>query len=274
MRHISAAAATGALVSVLVLSGCAAADSGTRASPAITLPPAGGAPDYQLGGAYDPPDGVEIVARDRGAQPAEGLYSICYVNGFQTQPDEQDLWPEDLLLHDESGTPLVDAGWPDEVLLDTSMASKRDRIVDIIAPWIRGCADAGFDAVEFDNLDSFTRSLGALTSDDNTALAVSLVQTAHNAGLPAGQKNAAELTATLHDAARFDFAVAEECAQFDECTSFTDVYGDHVIAIEYVDALRAPFAEVCAEPGTPASTVLRDRDLVTPDDPDYVFELC
>lgn len=255
------------LLMILTVSGCAA-------EPAITLPPAGAAPDYQLGGAYDPPAGVEIVARDRQAQPAEGLYSICYVNGFQTQPGERDLWPEELLLHDDSGALLVDAGWPDEVLLDTSTASTRDSIVDIIAPWIRECADAGFDAVEFDNLDSFTRSLGALASDDNTALAVALVQTAHAAGLAAGQKNAAELTAALHDEARFDFAVAEECAQFDECTSFTDVYGDHVIAVEYTDALRAPLADVCAEPDTPASTVLRDRDLVTPDDPDYVFELC
>ncbi|WP_250983997.1 endo alpha-1,4 polygalactosaminidase [Rhizobium sp. CG4] len=41
-------------------------------------------PDYQLGGSYEPPLGVTVVARDSTAMPAEGLYNICYVNGFQT----------------------------------------------------------------------------------------------------------------------------------------------------------------------------------------------
>ncbi len=261
-----------ATLGVLVL--IALALSGCAAQPAFTLPPAGGAPDYQLGGAYDPPTGVEMVARDRTEEPAEGLYSICYINGFQTQPGERDVWPDDLLLHDESGAPLIDPGWPDEVLLDTSTAATRNGIAEIVAPWIRGCADAGFQAVEFDNLDSFTRSLGALTADDNIALATALVTTAHDAGLAAGQKNTAELTSQLHETAGFDFAVVEECAQFDECASYSGVYGDHVIAIEYSDAQAVSFAEACRDQKTPASVVLRDRDLATPGDPDYVFELC
>lgn len=256
-------------VVTLALTGCA-----TAFAPAITLPPTGGAPDYQLGGAYDPPAGVTIVARDRTAEPAKDLYSICYVNGFQTQPGERAIWPDDLLLHNGSGAPLIDPGWPDEVLLDTSTAAKRDGIIDIVTPWVRGCADAGFQAVEFDNLDSFTRSLGALTAEDNTALAIALVKVTHDAGLAAGQKNTAELTTPLHERAGFDFAVVEECVQFDECARYTGVYGDHVIAIEYSDASAVSFAEACADAKTPASVVLRDRDLVTRDDPDYVFELC
>ncbi len=42
----------------------------------------------------------------------------------------------------------------------------------------------------------------------------------------------------------------------------------------YTDNLPRPWDEVCADPETPASVVLRDRDLVTPDDPEYVFETC
>lgn len=268
-------AALFALVTVLSLSGCAGvATEGATDGPTLQLPPAGATPDYQLGGAYDPVDEIGIVVRDREETPADGIYSICYVNGFQTQPGELDIWPDDLLLHDEAGKPLIDPGWPDEALLDTSTADQRDAIVAILTPWIRGCADAGFAGVEFDNLDSFTRSAGALTAADNASLAVELVSVAHEAGLAAGQKNSAELAASLQAEAGFDFAVAEECVAYDECARYTEAYGDHVIAIEYPDSLTTPFADACADPDTPASIVLRDRDLVTPADEGYLFELC
>lgn len=271
-----------AVVLALALSatGCAATppgdDSGNGLDPQsdVVLPPGNAAPDYQLGGAYDPDPAVGIVARDRTAQAASGIYSICYVNAFQTQPAEQDLWPADLLLQDADGEPLIDPNWPDEVLVDTSTEQKRSAIVELVAAWIRGCAESGFDAVEFDNLDSFTRSADALSAADNQALATGLVLVAHDAGLAAGQKNAAEQSAAMHRGAGFDFAVAEECVAFAECGLYTEVYGDHVIAIEYSDTLDRPFADACADPETPASVVLRDRDLVTPTDAAYVFELC
>ena len=214
-----------------------------------------------------------MVGRDRGAAPADGVYSICYVNGFQTQPGELDTWPRELLLH-SGGAPVFDPDWPDEALLDTSTADRRARIAETVSSWIQGCADAGFDAVEFDNLDSYTRSDGALTLEDNLALATLLVDTAHAAGLAAGQKNAAEDAAALRTGAGFDFAVAEECAAYRECAAYTDVYGERVIDIEYTDQLPRSFQELCAADDSPASMVLRDRDLVTPTDPAHVFESC
>ncbi|WP_308010896.1 endo alpha-1,4 polygalactosaminidase [Streptomyces sp. AC495_CC817] len=249
------------------LSGCATGPGG------VTLPPAGAVPDYQLGGAYPPADGVGIVGRDRSAEPAEGAYSVCYVNGFQTQPGEREAWDDDLLLTDGDGV-VFDPDWPDEALLDTSTAAGRDRIVAVLEPWIVGCAEAGFDAVEFDNLDSYTRSEGALSLDDNLALATALVTIAHGAGLAAGQKNAAEDAAVLRERAGFDFAVTEECAAYGECAAYADVYGEHVIDIEYTDQLPRPFEELCGSEDAPASMVLRDRDLLTPADPGYVFETC
>lgn len=237
------------------------------------LPPAGAAPDYQLGGAYAAPDGVGVVGRDRSADPADDVYSVCYVNGFQTQPGELDGWDDDLLLH-RGGEPVIDPDWPDEVLLDTSTPDRRERIAAVVGAWIAGCADAGFDAVEFDNLDSYTRSEGALALEDNLDLASRLVRIAHDAGLAAGQKNAAEDALAMHERAGFDFAVTEECAAFRECPAYAAVYGEHVIDIEYVDQLPRPFAEMCADPESPSSMVLRDRDLLTPDDEGYVFETC
>src|SRR5690606_18115219 len=65
-------------------------DPGKGDSPtAMQLPPPNARFDYQLGGAYTPPGGVQIVSRDREATPAAGAYNICYVNGFQIQPGEE-----------------------------------------------------------------------------------------------------------------------------------------------------------------------------------------
>ena len=239
--------------------------------------PIGGEIDYQLGGSYPPGPNVSIVARDSSEYPAEAVYSICYVNAFQSQPQDAADWLDnhsELLLMDAAGEPVIDPNWPDEMMFDTSTAANRQAIAGIIGETITECKNRFFDAVEFDNLDSYTRSDGALSQQDNLDLATLLVEATHNLGMSAGQKNSVELGERGRDEAGFDFAVAEECAQFDECGAYTDVYGEYVINIEYSDALSTPFAEICADPATPASTVLRDRDLATPDSADYVYEAC
>ena len=242
------------------------------ASSGRALWPAGAGFDYQLGGASAPPEGVTVVARDSTDEPAGRGFDICYVNGFQTQPGAD--WPDDLLLHRDSGELLVDPGWPDEHLFDTSNAATREAVAMRLGPTVDGCAAAGFDAVEFDNLDSYSRSEGAITLDDAVAFATLLVQRAHNAGLAVGQKNTAELGARGRDDIGYDFAVTEECDRFDECGEFTKVYGDNVLDIEYDDDLRGSFTDVCGRNDTPASTILRDRDLVPAGDAAHVYQRC
>lgn len=267
----SVALVGGALL-LLGMAGCAAGPS--SADGPVVLPPAGAALDYQLGGPYEPDARVGIVGRDRSAEPAEGRYSICYLNGFQTQPGERSDWPDALVLTQPDGSDLVDPDWPDEVLLDTGSAANRAAIADRVDGWIEDCADAGFDAVEFDNLDSYTRSDGALEVSDNLALATILVDSAHARGLAAAQKNAAEDASRLRRESGFDFAVVEECAAYRECSAYTDVYGAGVVDIEYTDALPRTFEEMCADDASPPSMVLRDRELATPDDAAHVFALC
>lgn len=268
----SVALAGGALL-LMGMAGCAAEPSSADRGTAV-LPPAGAALDYQLGGAYEPDVRVGIVGRDREAEPAEGRYSICYVNGFQTQPGERSDWPGALILTQPDGSDLVDPDWPDEALLDTGSAANRAAIAARVDEWIEDCAEAGFDAVEFDNLDSHTRSDGALEVADNLDLAAILVDSAHARGLAAAQKNAAEDALRLHREAGFDFAVVEECAAYRECDAYTDVYGAGVVDIEYTDALPRTFGEMCADDVSPPSMVLRDRELATPDDAAHVFALC
>ncbi|WP_402841908.1 endo alpha-1,4 polygalactosaminidase [Microbacterium sp. GXS0129] len=264
-----------ALGTVLLLSGCAATGSDVGDIAGAGTPwPETTTFDYQLGGPYELGPGVGIVARDRTAPPAPDAYSICYVNAFQTQPGEAGSWPSSVLLTDDEGDLVHDPDWPDEVLLDTSTPDRRAAIVAVVAPWLRGCADDGFQAVEFDNLDSFTRSAEALSLEDNIDLARMLSDVAHDAGLAVGQKNTAEHAARLRADAGFDFAVTEECAAYEECPAYRDVYGDAVLDIEYTDELPRSFAQMCADADSPTLMILRDRDLHTPDSAEYVFEAC
>ncbi|TXK17039.1 endo alpha-1,4 polygalactosaminidase [Homoserinibacter sp. GY 40078] len=268
------AAAAAALVA---LSGCATAqtqgagDPVDSTAPVVADFPVGAGVDYQLGGAYPPPDGVGIVARDSTAEPASGVWSICYVNGFQSQPGDEARF-EEVLLRDAAGAPVADPDWPDEYLFDTSTDGNRALIAAQLDTELTRCADAGFDAVEFDNLDTFTRD-PRVTFEGNLALAAELVARAHELGLAAGQKNTSEFTRELHERAGFDFAVVEECVAYEECGSYTSVYGDAVVAIEYTDS-GATIDEICASPGHPASLVLRDRDLVPAGEAGYAFALC
>lgn len=236
------------------------------------LPPAALA-DYQLGGGYPPPKGVTVVVRDSTDMPAPGLFNICYVNGFQTQPGAD--WPPDLLLRGPDEAPLADPGWPDEFLLDISTPEARAANLERLSPTIEACAQAGFDAVEFDNLDSYTRSGGRLDLEDALNFARLLVGEAIVHNLPAGQKNTAELGARGRDEAGFAFAVTEECHRWDECAAFTVVYGrDQVLGIEYADDLRDTFREACANPDRPGSLILRDRMLVPAGPEGHVFDAC
>lgn len=235
------------------------------------LPPANGGLDYQLGGAYDPPAGVTIVSRDRTAAPAAGLYNICYVNGFQIQPDEEEFFMTshpDLILRDGNAQPVIDVEW-DEILIDVSTDAKRAELAGVVGEWIAGCADAGFDAIEIDNLDSFSRSQGLLTEDDGVAAMRAMSDAAHARSLPIAQKNSAELVPRKAELGT-DFVVAEECNEFDECQDYRDAYGDHVFVIEYG---RTAFDAGCAA-FPDLSIVLRDLDLVPAGSPGYVFDGC
>lgn len=236
----------------------------------LALPPANARFDYQLGGAYTPADGVEVVSRDRNAPAEPGLYNICYVNGFQIQPDEESFWlaeHPDLILRN-NGEPVIDVEW-DEMLIDVSTPDKRTAVAAIVDEWIAGCAAAGYRAIEIDNLDSFTRSEGLLDEANAVDMMRSFADSAHARNLAAAQKNSAELVARKAELGT-DFVVAEECNTFDECDVYTAGYAEHVIVIEYQ---TADFTTGCTR-YPELSIVLRDLDLVTPDDGAYVHDDC
>lgn len=275
------------IAGTLLLAGTAmtsAQSAGPTAAPLWAPPPPHVPFDYQIGGDYPLPDGVAVVSRDWfiGAAP-EGVYAICYVNAFQTQDDEDDVdrpdersnWPSELVLLELGDDPH----WGGEYLIDISTAEGRAEAAAWLEPMIATCAAKGFQAVELDNLDSWTRfdetpmeDRVPFDEDDAIAYAELLVAIAHAHGLAAAQKNTVELPA---DVARgrigFDFAVAEECGHWDECQGYVDVYGDHVIAIEYEPA---DLEVTCAGFGDRLSVVLRDVDVSTPGSATYQYARC
>ena len=241
--------------------------------------------DYQIGGDYRPRRGVTVVSRDwfAGRDARGGRYTICYINAFQTQddergverPDERSNWPRRLVLHELGDDP----NWGGEFLIDISSAAKRAAAVRHVRPMVDRCAAKGFEAVEYDNLDSWTRFDGTPLADEvpfgrpaAIAYARLLTDYAHRRGLAVAQKNTLELgrNAALNRI-RFDFAIAEQCGRHHECRAYTRMYGNRVIAIEYG---RRGFRAACCSVGHRVSVVLRDVAVSTPGSATYRYRSC
>lgn len=269
-------------LTLLFAAGCGAAQLEARRG--WQPPPVNATFDYQIGGDYPLPPGVEVVSRDwfAGSAP-EQVYAICYVNAFQTQPDdpgvnrrdERSRWPRDLVLEELGDDP----SWRGEYLIDISTQTKRARAAAWIAPIVRTCSRKGFEAVEYDNLDSWTRFHDTLLEDrvpfgraDAVAYAELLADLAHRNGLAAAQKNTVELPRrTARVAIGFDFAIAEECGRWAECQAYRAVYGNHVIVVEY---RLQDFRKTCRALGSRLSVVLRDVRLSRPGSKRYRYRAC
>ncbi len=258
-------------------SGGSSSSSGSSGG-ALTLPTPHARFDYQISEPYAPAADVAIVDRDWSASPVSGKYNICYVNAFQTQPEDFDFWTKshpDLVLK-KDGAWVVDEEW-NELVLDVSSAAKRTAIMAIVGPWIDQCASKGFDAVEPDNLNSWERSQGLLTMADDVELAKLLAARAHARGLAIAQKNTSEMV-SYRSAIGFDFAIVEECQPYGDCQPFDDTYGHRWFEIEYTDegtdgGIRN-FTAACNARGASVSVILRDRQVVPPTDAAYVYEVC
>jgi hypothetical protein len=263
---------------VLAMAATLGSVSSTRAATGrhVTVPPANGRFDYQIGGDYKPLRSVKIVDRDRTATPAAGVYNICYINAFQTQAEQDSWWKRHhskLLLHNASGHLIEDPGWPGEFMLNTATPRSRAGLAKIEDRWLDGCKAKGFDGVEPDNLDSNTRSHDLLTRANNFAFARLLIAHAHADGLAIAQKNSAEQS-KRGQRAGFDFAIAEECQVYNECGHYLKAYGDEVFEIEYTDNGKAAYRKACAEHGSRISVILRDRDVTPRGSRHYRYKAC
>jgi Glycoside-hydrolase family GH114 len=276
------------LIRGLAIAAAVAIAAAALATPAAgatwSPPPANAGFDYQIGGEYPLPRGVSVVSRDWFGGSADArAYSICYVNAFQTQsdddgvnrPDEKSNWPRDLVLEELGDDPH----WGGEYLVDISSADKRMRAAEWVQPMIATCAAKGFKAVEYDNLDSWTRFDGTPAARrvpfgkrHAIAYAELLTDRAHALGLAVAQKNTLDLNRRqARTRIGFDFAIAESCGRYAECQAYRALFRNRVIAVEY---RRRDFRRACKAVGNTVSVVLRDRNVTTPDSPSYQYAAC
>jgi hypothetical protein len=122
-------------------------------------------------------------------------------------------------------------GWPGELWLDIRAITV---LKPLIAARVDKCVKAGFDAVDFDNVEGYANDTGfPLTGAHQLAFNRMLAKMVHGRGLAVGLKNDLGQAAKLRG--DFDFAVNEQCFAFHECARYDGwtESGRPVVEIEY-----------------------------------------
>jgi hypothetical protein len=220
-------------VALLLLSAVfAAAPSTAAASTATTCPPmqrnAAGiwkatpttAPwQWQLQGKIDTGvpacvfdvDGFETPRATVAALRRSGRVAICYldVGSWERYRPDAKRFPRSVIGRRYEG-------FPDERWLDIAHFH---RFAPILERRFRLCARKGFDAVEPDNLAGFENRTGfPLTAADQLRFNRWVAARVHALGLAVALKNDPQQVSALRP--RFDFAIVEQCFQYDECGSY------------------------------------------------------
>ena len=193
-----------------------------------------------------------------------------------SRPDERSNWPQHLVLHELGEDP----NWGGEFLIDISSPAKRAAAAQHVRPMVDRCAEKGFEAVEFDNLDSWTRFGGTPLADRMPfgrraaiAYAELLTDHAHRRGLAVAQKNTLEASGVTPRGVGSGSTLpsSSNVAATTSVARYTVTYGTHVIAIEYG---RRAFRSACAAVGQRVSVVLRDVAVSTPGSASYRYRAC
>jgi hypothetical protein len=157
---------------------------------------------------------------------AAGAKAICYVDAgtWENWRVDAGSFPRSVLGKNN--------GWPGEKWLDIRQTAI---LLPIMQARVQKCAQAGFDGVEWDNVDGYSNKTGfPLTAADQTVYDASLANLAHQVGLTVALKNDVEQLSTL--APYFDYAINEQCQQYNECSGYTATFigvGKAVFQVEY-----------------------------------------
>ncbi|MFJ3978267.1 endo alpha-1,4 polygalactosaminidase [Streptomyces sp. NPDC090021] len=182
-------------------------------------PPPGTGWQWQLTGRLDTSVKAPVYDIDgfttTKAQVAElkkaGRKTICYLStgAWEDFRPDAEAFPRDLLGKGN--------GWEGERWLDIRRVAELE---PLMAKRFDMCRDKGFDAVEPDNMDGYQNASGfPLTADDQLRYNRLIAKLAHDRGMAVGLKNDLDQIPQL--VGDFDFAVNEQCAQYDECERLT-----------------------------------------------------
>jgi len=220
-----------AVALLLLLAGCTGPVTGGESS--WWQPPPGTTWQWQLAGPIDTSvdaavydvDGVETTAAQVSALHAAGRKVICYVDagGYEDYRPDASAFPSSVLGKAES--------WPGQRWLDIRQVGILE---PIMAARFDTCRRKGFDAVEADEMDGYANDSGfPLTAANQLAYNRMLAQLAHQRGLSIGLKNDLDQIPQL--VGDFQFAIDEQCFQYDECDQLRPFVqaGKAVFEVEY-----------------------------------------
>jgi hypothetical protein len=201
---------------------------------AIWIPPATMSWQWQLTGTIDQSVDAamyDIDLFDNSAATVASLHAagrkvICYISAGTWED-----WRPDASAFPSAVLGSKVDGWAGEKWLDI-------RRIDLLGPIMLArmdlCKQKGFDGLEPDNIDGYTNGAGfPLTAQDQLAYNQWLASSAHARGLSIGLKNDLDQVAALVGV--FDWALVEECFQYNECDRlepFTRA-GKAVFEVEY-----------------------------------------
>ncbi|WP_406288370.1 endo alpha-1,4 polygalactosaminidase [Streptomyces sp. NBC_00209] len=246
------ALAVTALVVLTTLTGCSTereqAPAGkepasARPSPTRWQPQPGTDWQWQLSGKLDTSvdapvydvDGFDRTAAQVAGLHRKGRKVICYLSTGAWEDFRPDAarFPTAVLGKGN--------GWKGERWLDI----RRTEVLEpLMETRIARCAKKGFDAVEPDNMDGYRNKSGfPLTAADQLRYNRLIARMVHRHGMSVGLKN--DLPQIPELVGDFDFAVNEQCAQYEECEELTPFVkaGKAVFHVEY----ELPAAKFCAQ---------------------------
>jgi hypothetical protein len=188
---------------------------------------------YQLQGRINTDFAVDVydidlfdAANDTiAALTASARHVVCYFSAGTYEdwrPDAQEF-DKDVI-----GNPLED--WEGEWYLDI----RAESVKDIMLSRMQLARDKGCSGVEPDNVQNFQEDSGFdLTAHDQLVYNQWLADTAHGLGLTVGLKN--DITQIADLVSYFDWALNEQCFQYDECDNYSMFIdaGKPVFEVEY-----------------------------------------
>jgi hypothetical protein len=233
----------------------------TTAGQGIWDPDPGVTWQWQLTGDVDTSGGFEVYGIDGFDNSADivdsihanGARAICYISGGSYED-----WRPDAAQFPASVV-AGSNGWEGENWLDVRQQAD---LLPIMEARVQMCAEKGFDAVEFDNVDGYSNDTGVeITAEDQISYNTALADLAHQNGLAAVLKNDAEQVAELEP--YFDLAIVEQCYEYSECDSYLPFIsaGKPVLITEYSESLATHCADAVSKQ---FSLIGKDLDLGAP----------
>ncbi|MEU9176877.1 endo alpha-1,4 polygalactosaminidase [Streptomyces sp. NPDC048550] len=170
-------------------------------------------------------DGFNTTKEQVDGLKKAGRRTVCYLStgAWEDFRPDADAFPKEMLGKGN--------GWEGERWLDIRRLTELE---PLMAKRFDMCHDKGFDALEPDNMDGYRNDTGfPLTADDQLKYNRMIAKLAHDRGLAVGLKNDLDQIPQL--VGDFDFAVNEQCAEYDECERLTPFItaGKAVFHVEY-----------------------------------------